>query len=320
MGNRALRFGGKSGILPKPRQIFKQPFKHEVYQKEPDTGYAEGVAHPPGISRDVIRPKVFTPEDRLAKTVAKPKKQYNEDELAQLAESRRYKIKNASLRRQYLKESYEHEVKRLEKVDARKAEAAEKKEQIEREAEQHEQSWAELYTIPTVEQYLKGPLVRPRTDEEKEALALKRKANRLSQQMLTKQKKAQRLLELYNASSEFAITESKLETMVNDAFSERKLQEAQTMRSTGINRIGKEPTTMSFDNSLKEIILGTVNQGPTYEVVEDTLSGFTQEIYEDAATLKEQRKELLKQQAEEKQKKMQELQDSLEKERKDVSN
>ncbi|KAG7839504.1 hypothetical protein KL942_003115 [Ogataea angusta] len=55
MGKGAARFGGKSGFLPKPRDIFKQPYKQVVYQKEPDTGYADGILHPRGTTRDLIQ-------------------------------------------------------------------------------------------------------------------------------------------------------------------------------------------------------------------------------------------------------------------------
>ncbi|VEU21183.1 DEKNAAC102102 [Brettanomyces naardenensis] len=320
MGKGAIRFGGKSGVLPKPRQIFKQPYKHEVYVKAHDTGYADGIIHPRGTTRDLIRPEVFTPEQRLKKTAKLPNKKYSEVELGQMPEAQRYKVKNAEMRRQYLKESYEGEVKRLERLESYQKKLSEERKKIEEEAQKHEKSKAELYTIPTVESYLKGPLMKLRTEEETETLKLKREANRLAQEMKVKEERAIKLMELYNASSDFAITEGKLELLVDEAFSDRKLKEVSKLLNINPDRLGTLPTTIEFENSLKDVILGNVNRGPSYEVVEDTLSGFNDEVHEIAERGKEEKKIQMKQEAEEKQKKLQELQDEMVKDREEASN
>ncbi|QPG74099.1 hypothetical protein FOA43_001420 [Brettanomyces nanus] len=315
MGKGALKFGGKSGILPKPRQIFKQPYKHQVYVKAEDTGYVDGIIHPKGTTRNLIRPKVFTPEQRLKKTAAKPKKLYSREDVDHMPEAQRFKIKNAEIRRQFLKESYEGEVKRLEKREEYQKKMSGERKKIAEEAQRLEKSKAELYTVPTVESYLEGPLIKPRSEEDKEALKLKRKANRLAQEMKVKEERSIKLMELYNASSDFAITESKLHLLVDEAFSERKLKEINKLLNISPDRLGTMPTTIDFESSLKDIILGNVNKGPSYEVVQDTMSGFNDEVHDTAEKFQREKKLQMKQEAEKKQKKLQELQNEMLKDR-----
>jgi len=311
MGKGALKFHGKSGILPKPRQIFKQPYKHEVYVKPRDTGYADGILHPKGTTRDLIRPKVITPEMLLKRTAAQPKKSYENDELKKMPEAQRYKLKNAELRRKFLKDSYDAEVKRMEKLEAHQKKLTEERKKVAEKAQQHEKSKAELYTTPTVESILKGPMVKPRTEAQREALGLKRKANRTMQRMEVKEHKAEKLMELYNESSKFAITEPKLQLLVDEAFSDRKLKEIKNLLSISPDRLGTLPTSAEFESSLKDIILGQTNNGPSYGAVEDSLSGYNDEIHSIALEYKEKRKVQLAKEAEEKKRRLQQLQDEI---------
>lgn len=310
-------FHSRSGTLPLPRQIFKQPYKHQVYVKPQDTGYAKGIIHPKGTTRDLIHPRTFTPKERLRKSAAIPRKKYTEAELAKMPEEQAYKIKNSELRRKFLKESYESEQKRLEMMEQKHKKLAEERKKVEEEAQRHEKSRSELFTLPTVESYLNGPLIRQRTDEEKEELHLKREANRLSETMAVKERRASRLMELYNSSSHFAITEEKLQLLVDEAFSDRKLKEVSKLLSLRSDRMETVPTSAQFDNSLRDIILGNVNKGPSYEVVEDTLSGYSSKMDAKAAKLRDEKKQQLKKEAEEKQKKLQELQEEMIKDRED---
>ena len=311
MGKGALRFHGKSGILPKPRQIFKQPYKHEVYVKPHDTGYADGILHPKGTTRELIRPTVITPEMLLERTAAKPKRSYGNDELKMMPEAQRYKVKNAELRRKFLKESYDAEVKRMEKLEARQKRLSEERKKVADKAQQHEKSKAELYTTPTVESILKGPMVKPRTEEQKEALNLKREANSTTQRISVKEHRAENLMDLYNESSSFAITEPKLQLLVDEAFSERKLKEISRLLSVGTDRLGTLPTSAEFENGLKDIILGQANNGPSYGVVEDSLNGYNDEIHSIALKAQEKKRQQLKKEADEKQRKLQQLQDEM---------
>ncbi|ODV85448.1 hypothetical protein CANARDRAFT_28247 [[Candida] arabinofermentans NRRL YB-2248] len=319
MGKGALKFGGKSGILPVPRQIFKKPYKHQVYQKEQDTGYAEGILHPKGITRDFVPPKVFTPESRLLKSAAQPKKQFSPEEFSKLPTAQQYRIKNAELRRAYLKESYDAEVKRLERVEYAKQKSEEEKAQMKLEADNHDKSKAELYTIPTIESYLSGPLIKPRTPEQKEALQLKKEANRLQQELDVKTNKAIKLLELYNASAAFAITESKLELMVDAAFSESKLIDANNITNSSVEKLHRLPSTSEFDSALKDAIVGNVNKGPGFDVVNDTLNGYNGELHSLAEQLKIEKREKAKLETSLKEANMRKLHEEMMNERKAAS-
>ncbi|KAG7874442.1 hypothetical protein KL938_005057 [Ogataea parapolymorpha] len=315
MGKGAARFGGKSGFLPKPREIFKQPYKHVVYQKEPDTGYADGILHPRGTTRELIRPPVVTPEERLLRTARPPKKVPGESELQKMVAEQRANIKQAELRRKYLAESYKTEVSRLERLEAQERRRAEEQAKVEQAAREYKASHAEVYTMPTVESYLDGPFIRPRTEEEKEELRLKREANRRARELEQKQAQAVKLLELYNAAANFAVTDEKLKEMVDSAFSDRKLQAVKDMLSVDLSGLGSQPSPGEFDKTVADVILGTVNKGPSLDAVEDTLSGFNELILETAQTKMEEKKMELKLKAEEKQRQLQQLQEEILRER-----
>ncbi|KAH3659977.1 hypothetical protein OGAPHI_007182 [Ogataea philodendri] len=315
MGKGAARFGGKSGFLPKPREIFKQPYKHVVYQKEKDTGYADGIQHPRGTTRDLIRPPVVTPEERLLRTAHPPKTVYNAESMAKLPAEQQANIKNAELRRQYLAESYKAEVSRLERLEALERRKAEEKAKREQEAREYKQSNAEVYTMPTVEQYLDGPFIRPRTEEETALLKQKRQANRDTMILKEKQDRAVKLVELYNATANFAVTEEKLKELVDSAFSERKLQSVRNVLGVDTNRLGTTPASGMFEKTLEETIVGTVNRGPSLDTVEATLDGFNEAILETAQQTIESRKLELKEMTEEKQRQLQELQEKMLRER-----
>lgn len=289
MGKGALKYGGKSGLLPKPKEIFKQPYKHQVYKKPADSGYAEGILHPKNISRDYIIPKVVTPEQLLRKSAAEPVKKYTEEEIAKMPEAQQFKIRNAEMRRKYLKESYETEIQRLERVEKYKQQLQEEQEKIAAEAAQHKESQAEIFTTPTIESYLEGPLVRERTEEEKEALKLKRESNRLQTELNAKTARAASLFELYNASSQFAITEDKLEKMVEDAFNSESDKHWNNIAAKTSRRISGMKTDVGFDRAIVDVVLDNVNRGPGFDAVQDYLDGFTDDIKDLADQIKEER-------------------------------
>lgn len=288
MSKAASRVAVKSGLLPRPRKIFKQPFQHEKCVKQADTGYAEGILHPKSITRDYVSPKVFTPEQRLKKSAREPSKAYTEQEFAQLPQAQQDKIRNAQLRRKYLKESYSTEVARLAKVSKIEAEARLEQDAHKALKSQHKQSDAEFFTVPTVESYLNGPLIKPRTEEEKEQLALKRESNRLQKKLDIDMDLAHKLLALYNSSSKFAITEEKLEQLVNDAFSTSAVDSQRELYSKSQ---WTEIDSASFDNKLMDTILDNVNDGPGFVQVEDSLTGFNNDIKELADQIQHERNE-----------------------------
>lgn len=289
MGKGAMKFGGKSGLLPKPKQIFKQPYKHQVYKKPADSGYAEGILHPKNITRDYILPKVQTPEHLLQRSAHEPSKKYTDAEISKMPISQQFKVKNSAMRRQYLKESYETEVKRLERLEKYQEQLKHEEEVATAEKAKHEQSKAEFYTSPTIESYLEGPLVRPRTEEETEALKLKRESNRLQTKLNVDINRANNLFELYNSSINFAITEDKLEKMVDAAFSAKADEEWQNIASSTPNNISAVKASTTFDKAIVDIVVDNVNKGPGYEAVDDYLSGFTDDITELAEQIKKEK-------------------------------
>lgn len=280
MGKRAIQFGGKSGLLPKPKEIFKQPYKHQVYKKPTDSGYAEGILHPKKITRDYILPKVSTPEQLLKKSAQEPSKKFTKEEISKMPISQQFKIKNAEMRRKYLKESYEKEVKRLEKIEKYEEKLKIEEEKLTAEKAKHTQSKAEFYTLPTIESYLKGPLVRPRTEEEEETLKIKKESNRLQTKLNADIQRASNLFELYNASINFAITEEKLEKMVDSAFDNKADLAWEGIASSVPNKINAIKNNVTFDAALVDVVLDNVNKGPGFEAVEDYLNGFTDDIKE----------------------------------------
>lgn len=291
MAKGLMKATGKSGLLPRPKQIFKQPFKHEVYKKPTDTGYADGILHPKKISRDYILPKVSTPEKLLKKSAMVPKKEYTDEEISKMPISQQFKIKNAKMRREYLKESYETEVKRLERIEEHVAKIKIEEEKAELENKLHKASRAELYTAPTVESYLEGPLVRPRTDEENEILKSKRESNRLETKLKIDQERANSLFELYNGASNFAITEERLELMVDSAFNNtanESWEYISSLRSSSINATKSDNT---FDNEIVNIVMDNVNGGPGFEQVNDYLNGFTDDLQQLADQIKRENNE-----------------------------
>lgn len=289
MGKRAIQFGGKSGLLPKPKEIFKQPYKHQVYKKPADSGYAEGILHPKKITRDYILPKVFTPEQLLKKSAQEPNKKFTEEEISKMPISQQFKIKNAEMRRKFLKESYEKEVKRLEKIEKFEEQLKIEEEKLKAEKEKHTQSKAEFFTLPTIESYLKGPLVRPRTEEEEETLKIKKESNRLQTKLNADIQKASNLFELYNASINFAITEEKLEKMVDSAFDNKADLVWEGISSSVPNKINAIKNNVTFDSALVDIVLDNVNKGPGFEAVEDYLNGFTDDIKELSEQIKKEK-------------------------------
>lgn len=215
-------------------------------------------------------PRVISVEEKIAKTIREPKNKLTADELNQLPARQYWKQKNADMRRQFLKESYLSEARNLGKREARekKLELATLEES--KAAEQYEESLAQKLTLPSVEDYLNGPIVRPRTEEEKATLLAKRQLNRTTHELKVQQSKALQLLELYNASNNFIITEAQLDKSVEDAF-ERHTVGYSNLENLQISRTSlQEP---KFNTLVKDSLTGVINQGPDLNAVEESLSG-----------------------------------------------
>lgn len=303
-----MRLGSKSGLLPRPKKIFKQPYKHEIYTKPQDTGYAENILHPKNISREYQPPKVVTPEQRLARTAKEPAKKYSEEELALLPQAQQDKIRAAKLRRDYLKQSYDTEVKRLAKQEAFQQQRDLEHEQEKAAKTEHTQSDAEIFTVPTIESYLNGPLIRQRTPEETAELQLRKEANRLQTKLDVDTRRAQSLLELYNASAKFAINEEQVERLVNEAFS---TVAADSQKELYAKSAWSEISPAAFDDKLMDTILDQVNNGPGFNQVQDQLTGFNNDIKELADQIQTERNEKKMNSAKEKASQFEDLKSQL---------
>ncbi|ODV95786.1 hypothetical protein PACTADRAFT_32995 [Pachysolen tannophilus NRRL Y-2460] len=287
MGKGVAKFGGKSGILPLPRQIFKQPIKPLKIEHNPNIGYAPDVKHPRGSTREPIYPKVVPVEERIVKTIAAPKRNFTEEEFGKLPIAQQWKLKNSALRRDYLKDSYWKEAKRLELKEAREEEAKKKLEEEIKKAQQYEESTASKLTLPSVEQYLKGPIMRQRTEAETKELQAKRKLNLLNHELRLKEKKAADLLELYNASTQFIITEEQLADAVSKAFDTNSsyssaFSTTQTFKSLSSTSNSRVSVGNDIDTAIANALLGRVNGGPDLNDVKDTLHGETYKLVEEA--------------------------------------
>ena len=221
-------FGGKSGVLPEVRQIFKQPIKPVVRHANPNVGYAEGVEHPKGTSREQPLPEVRTVGDLIKDTMKNPK---SVPQLSTLNEQQKEKVTKAALRRKYYADSLHREEKRLEYVEKRTIEREEEEKRI-KENITYEESESARLTLPTINKLLEGPLMRERTEEEKQILQAKRQANRLQNELRGKENRATDLLELYYAADNFITTEADLKAAIEDAFGSKRIStEFQAQRS-----------------------------------------------------------------------------------------
>lgn len=219
MGKGIVKHGFKSGVLPVAREIFKKPIKPVKLNSSIPQGYAPNIQHPKGSTRDPILPKPFPVNERIAKTAPKPSKTYSKAELEQLPEDQRYKILRSELRRQYLVGSLKFEEQRLakEKVQAEQQSAREEEEAAKLQNMNYETETTRL-TLPTIESFLRGRIMRDRTPEEQKALELKRKSNRVTQELKVKENKAVKLLDLYYESENFIIEEDELAKSIDKAF------------------------------------------------------------------------------------------------------
>lgn len=206
-------------MLPEVRQIFKQPIKPVVRHANPNVGYAEGVEHPKGTSREQPLPEVRTVGDLIKDTMKNPK---SVPQLSTLNEQQKEKVTKAALRRKYYADSLHREEKRLEYVEKRTIEREEEEKRI-KENITYEESESARLTLPTINKLLEGPLMRERTEEEKQILQAKRQANRLQNELRGKENRATDLLELYYAADNFITTEADLKAAIEDAFGAKRI-------------------------------------------------------------------------------------------------
>ncbi|OEJ84126.1 37S ribosomal protein, mitochondrial [Hanseniaspora osmophila] len=235
MGKGTLRFGGKSGILPPARALLKNPTTKQkpVYLQNLEeesskvkTGYADNIAHPKGTSRESRPVEFLDVEARISKTIPEPTLDRSSGSAVAKA-----KANMAALRREYLGQSLRNEESRLLKQQ----ELLEKKKEYLKVKAEREQaallksiSIDENLTTPTLHDMMtylpkdgdkkRTPIMRQRTEEEKEVLLLKRQHNRELLEIQSKERKLEELLRLFHVSEDLIVTEKDLSHYLDDVF------------------------------------------------------------------------------------------------------
>lgn len=277
----SAKFGGKSGVLPEARQIFKNPIKPVVRPANPNVGYAEGVAHPRGISREQPEAEVRTVQELIKSTIKHPGQV---PDLATLNEQQKEKVTKAALRRQYYSDSLHKEEKKLSLNEKRRHEREEKEKTLKEESK-YEMSESTKLTLPTINKLLEGPMMRQRTVEEQQILDAKRQANRLQNVLRGKENRATDLLELYYAAEHFITTEEDLKAAIKDAFDSERVEAYES--NTLSNR--------SHNAKLLDALFGTINSHPGVVAVEEQITGeraeFEQRVAEASEKVLAEKKE-----------------------------
>ncbi|EDO14862.1 hypothetical protein Kpol_363p2 [Vanderwaltozyma polyspora DSM 70294] len=276
MGKNIAKYGYKSGVLPVTRNILKKPTVNQTTLVEKanapkklgvnGVGYAEGVQHPRGSTR-VQRPMEFIHVEKLIKkTVSKPKVEHDVSTPQRLA-----KHEKSELRRRYLAESFRKEEQRLISLEklVKAKELALKEEHI-RELKELEKSKTSDLTIPSLNRILNEPMMRERTEEEKEILAMKREYNNNLMEFKAKERRLQNLINLYHISNNFIVTEEKLLKEIEIAFSYEGSDRLRNSLGADFNKV-----RIRNENSIGDSLFGSVGGGSHVglDTVKDYLSG-----------------------------------------------
>lgn len=279
---RTLKHGGKSGVLPKVRPVFKKnpimpPAEWELAQEAHiEQGYAEGMPVPQRkgfkVTRTPKRPVVVPVEERLRKIMAHRGAPEN---LHELSPEERWEAQKNQIRTDYLKEAYMVEARRVEKLEALRAEQVAQQASSQTQTES-EESEATKLTLPTIDSYLQGPLMRPRTPEEQAIVGEQRLLNRKTMELQVKEAKANKLLELYHAAENFITTKEELEAAITDAF-ENKIGRFESSERLAEDKLFGYFSSFSDSRAnerlVRDEILGEIDGKPGLASVRDTLSG-----------------------------------------------
>lgn len=293
MGKRTIKFGGKSGILPKVRPVFKRyPIRPKTAEELADEskveqGFAEGVPLPTRkgftFHRQTIEKPVVTVEERIKKNIDERKPQ-NIDE-SKLSQEEIWKLKRDEIRREHLREAYLNESKRLQRIEELKKIQAEKELTTKASQSIYEETEATKLTLPTIDSYLNGPIMRQRTEEEQEILTEQRILNRKTEELAVKERKTNQLLELYHAAANFITTEEELEQAIKDAF-EVNVSKFESNQMIIENKLSGYSHAFSNINTNEGLVLdevlGQINGQPGLETVKDTLDGEIERLKREA--------------------------------------
>lgn len=291
LGKRTLKYGGKSGVLPEVRPVFrKNPIRPKNEQEieeasQIEQGYAEGIPLPQRkgfkFSRVPAEKPVLTVKERIARIderplANKPESEMTKDEL--------WAVQREKLRREFLKEAYTTESQRIAKLEAleakkREAEAEEKKKN------QHKESEVAQHTLPTIDSYLSGPIMRKRTPAEQAIVDEKRLLNRKTAELEAMNAKATQLLELYHAAANYITTEEELEQAINDAFEVKVGRFESSERLIEDKLFGYANSfanTKTNEQYIKDAAYGEIKGQPGLNTVKDALSGEAELIRREA--------------------------------------
>ncbi|CUM63466.1 uncharacterized protein PRCAT00001041001 [Priceomyces carsonii] len=293
MSKRALKYGGKSGILPRVRPVFKRnpirPKTNDEIAEESkiEQGYAEGIPLPKKrgfkFQRQPVPHPVVTVEERIKRNIEdRSPAIVNESELSH---DELWKLKRDEIRRVHLKDAYITEAKRLQRIEELKAEKEAKEKEAKKDIFSHEETEATRLTLPTIDSYLSGPIMRQRTEEEKEILEEKRILNREVKRLEVKEKKANEILELYHAASKFITTEEELDHAIKEAF-EVNVSKFERNQLNIENKL--QGYSYAFANAnvneglVLDEVLGEINGEPGLETVKHTLDGEIERLRREA--------------------------------------
>lgn len=283
LGKRTVKYGGKSGILPEVRPVFKKfPIRPKTDEEVADAEKLEQ-----GYAEDVPLPKkkgfVFhrKPVDKPVLSVQERIKLFIDDRAPKVDKStlsgeELWAVQRDEIRREHLKSSYLAEAKRLENLDALKLKKEQQQKQLQQAQSNPEESRASQLTLPTVDSYLDGPIMRQRTPEEQAIVDEQRTLNRKVRELETMEANAEDLLELYHAAGTYITTEEELEAAIHEAF------EVKVGRFESSERLLEDKLFGYYNNYLssragekliKDAAFGEINGSPGLETINETLSG-----------------------------------------------
>lgn len=291
LSKRSAKYGGKSGILPEVRPIFRHnpirpKLEHEQNEENQESGFAEGVPLPQRkgftFHRKPVERPVFTVKERIERleSLNPPvtKDELTPDEL--------WANQRAAIRKEHLKDAYLREEKRLKRVDELKQKINEA-EKAKNKTEQYEESRVAQLTLPTVDSYLEGPIMRPRTEEEQALVEERRILNRKTHELRVMESRVLDLLELYHAAAKFITTEEELESAIRDAFEVKVGRFEASERLIEDKLFGYHNALAGAKNNeklVRDAAFGEIDGQPGLETVRDTLSGETERLRREAQT------------------------------------
>jgi hypothetical protein len=275
------KYGFKSGVLPKPRQIL--PKLKTSWEKDEEakqkSGFNDPAMVPKGSSANPPAKRLVFAREKIANSAKEPV-----NEKPANSEVQKWRKESAAIRRKYFVDALEAQnsmdKKELQIREQKFADAEERKRRTAKATE----SEAERLTLPTIDSFLNEPFIVPRTAEELEALKLKREANRKLREIENQEGKAKLVLELYQNSQSYITNEQDLDDAIRRAFSTngsqnvdaraRYVSKPEGQREFSFLQPGPQ-IDKSVQTITKELLGTTSNLQPGLGEVEDALSGRT---------------------------------------------